>query len=85
MIYGCSDPFKEPGGHCLFAGGSRDALPGPHQTARARVCSSGGSQGKVFLQAWAELTRIVAMCSDVRMDTKCIELLFLFKDALCRR
>lgn len=50
MICCHSYPFKEPGGHRVSAGGSGHALPGPHQTARACVCTSGGSQGKALRQ-----------------------------------
>lgn len=66
MIYCSSYPFKEPGGYCLPAGGSRYALPGSHQTAWTCFCTGGDSQGNVPHQA----TFVIVNCNDVGMDTE---------------
>lgn len=50
FIYFYSYPLKEPGGYHLSFGGSRYALPGPNQAARARLRTGGGGQGKVSHQ-----------------------------------
>lgn len=64
MIYCYSYPFKEPGGYCISAGGTRHAFPGPHQTARACLCTAGGDQGKKSQSC----TLIIILCIDVGID-----------------